>query len=420
LCLFSVGKKSGVIVTQTETKVAVDTVKKHSIIETVSASGKIQPEVEVKISSDVSGEIVGLYVKEGQKVSKGDLLIKIKPDIYISLYERTQAALNTSRANLANAKSRLVQAEAQFKQTEAAFKRNSTLYKDKVISQSEFELSESQFKVSKAEVEAAQESVKAAEFNVASAKASVKEAQDNLNRTTISAPVDGIIYSLKVEMGERVVGTSQMQGTEMLRIANLNAMEVNVDVNENDISRVSLGDTAEIEVDAYPNKKFKGVVSEIANSASLLGSSIDQVTNFVVKIKVLENAYSSLVNETNPYPLRPGLSATVEIRTEMVKDIIAIPIQAVTTREDEEKDTEKSKSKAADLNEVVFILEGDLVHIQKVKTGIQDQSFIHVKSGLEEGQQIVIAPYTAISTLLKEASKVKVVDKDKLFTNNKD
>jgi HlyD family secretion protein len=422
-----IGKKAGWFGGEGKIKVAVEKITKRTIIETVSASGKIQPEVEVKISPDVSGEIVQLTVKEGDKVRKGQLLCKIRPDVYESYLDRANAALNNSKASLANA-------EARFLQADLSFKRNQKLYVDKVISDAEFESARSSYQVARAEVDAAK-------FNVKSAEASVKESKDNLVKTTIFSPVDGTVSKLNVESGERVVGTTQMAGTEIMRIANLSSMEVSVDVNENDINRLSLGDTATIEVDAFLDKKFKGIVTEIANSASIVGTSADQVTNFPVKIRILPESYGDVkIKDSNlPSPFRPGLSATVEIMTERLSNIITVPIQAVTTREDsveekktkrggppEEKkdegekkkknDEEKSKDETA---EYVFIFDKDKAKKVKVTTGIQDDMYIEIKSGLKENEEVITAPYLAISKRLKDGATVQKVDKDELFKEEK-
>ncbi|HAN77571.1 MAG TPA: efflux transporter periplasmic adaptor subunit, partial [Bacteroidales bacterium] len=288
-------KKTGKIGQAPGTDVAVDSVSVRTITETITANGKVQPETEVKISADVSGEIVELHVIEGQDVKEGQLLLKIKPDIYISALERVEAALNSSHSNLANAKARLAQVKAQFVQTDLSYKRNKQLFDQGAISKAEFENISAQFEVAKAEVEAATQSVKAAEYQVKSAEASLKEARENLQKTTIYAPVSGTVSRLNVEKGERVVGTIQMTGTEIMRIANLNLMEVKVDVNENDIINVSINDTALIEVDAYLGQKFKGLVREVANSANTTGLSADQVTNFEVKIRILPGSYKHLI-----------------------------------------------------------------------------------------------------------------------------
>lgn len=413
-----IGKKAGWFGGAGVVKVAVEKVKKGTITETVSASGKIQPEVEVKISPDVSGEIIALYVKEGDHVKKGQLLLKIRPDIYESYLDRATAALNTSKANLANAQARLVQVELSFKRSEK-------LHKDKVISDSEYETAKSSYEVARADVQAAV-------FNVKSAEASVKESNDNLVKTTIFSPVDGTVSKLNVEAGERVVGTTQMAGTEMMRIANLNSMEVSVDVNENDINRLSLGDTAVIEVDAFIDKKFMGVVTEIANSASVVGTSADQVTNFPVKIRILPESYANMVTKDKnlPSPFRPGLSATVEIQTEKTSNIWVIPIQAVTTRTDTAdnkasgdtgkpagKEDAKKKEDASqeEAKEYVFVLDNGKVKKVAVKTGIQDDMNIEIKSGLKGDEEVVIAPYLAVSKTLKDGSAVQKVNKEELF-----
>lgn len=400
------------------TKVTVETeqLQKRTIVETVSANGKVQPEVEVKISADVSGEIVELHVKEGDEVKKGDLLVKINPDIYISMKERAVAALNTAKANLANAKARLSQVKAQFINTSASFTRNQSLIKEGAISPSEFDAAQAAHEVAKAEVEAAQQSVLASDYNVKSAGASLKEAGDNLLKTTIFAPMSGTVSMLAVEAGERVVGTSQMAGTEMMRIANLKEMEVNVDVNENDIVRLSLGDTTDIEVDAYTDRKFKGIVTQIANSAKTLGLSADQVTNFEVKIRVLRSSYEDLLNKEKLHlsPFRPGMSATVEIQTNTVYNVLSAPIQAVTTREDtvetnlaKIKTGEKGKTDPV-MQECIFVCDNGVAKLQKVKTGIQDNKYIEIISGLGEKQEVITGPYSAVSKELDEGDMVEI------------
>ncbi len=362
-----------------EDPITVKTVKteKRDIIETVSASGKIQPETEVKISPDVSGEIVSLYVMEGDKVQKGDLLLKIKPDTYQSMLERSQASLNTS-------KSALEKAIAQLSESESNFNRNKILFDNGTISKSEFEKIEASYKV-------AVLSVEDGEYMVSSAQASLREARENLNKTNIYAPIGGTISRLNVELGERVVGTAQMAGTELLRLANLKLMEVAVEVNENDINSVSLNDTALIEVDAYLGNVYKGIVSEIANSANVMGVSADQVTNFEVKVRILDEV-----------SFRPGMTATVDIQTERAYGVLTLPIQAVTTREDTANPAEKM--------ECVFALEDNSANILKVTTGIQDDEYIQILSGLEEDQEIISGPYSAVSRTLEDGSFVDSED----------
>lgn len=426
-----VANKMGWIGKSKTTQVAVTKVEQKSIIETVSASGKIQPEIEVKLSPEVSGEIVELNVKEGDVVKKGQLLCKIKPDILASGYERTVASYNAQKATVASSQQQLIQSEANFKNIEARYKRNESLFKDKVISASEFDAARAEYLSAKANLESARQSVVGAKFGLQQSGAVVKEAGDNLARTNIYAPVDGIVSKLSIEKGERVVGTAQMSGTEIMTIANLNSMEVNVDVNENDINRLSLGDTAVIEVDAFLDKKFKGIVTEIASSANVVGTSADQVTNFAVKVRILAESYGDLGGKDGKSsPFRPGLSATVDIQTERTAGLI-VPIQSVTIREDEKaKDAvedkapnaasdekkEKAKPKA---KEYVFIVEAGKVKQVQVTTGIQDDLNIIILSGLKAGQEVVSAPYAAISKTLKDKMEVEVVDKTKLFTTDK-
>lgn len=443
IILLAIGKKAGWLGGSNTEKVAIEKAEKRSIVETVSASGKIQPEVEVKISPDVSGEVVELLVKEGDKVKKGDLLAKINPDIYVSSLDRMIATLNAQKASESNAKARVSQVRAQFINAQSSFERNETLFKENAISQSEYDAAKSAYEVAREEVTAAEESVKAAQYTVRSYQASVKEAGDNLKKTSIYAPVDGTISLLNIEKGERVVGTSQFAGTEIMRIANLNEMEVEVSVNENDIVRVTLGDTALVEVDAYLNRKFKGIVTEIANSASVTGVTTDQVTNFDVKIRILRDSYEDLIPKDKPNlsPFRPGMSATVDIQTETQQNVLSIPIQSVTTREDTLKDKMAEKKKEEDqpvktdgdrqvivvkdkkgevVEEFVFIYREGKVVMQKVKTGIQDNTYIQILEGLKEGDEVVSAPYTAITRKLKDGDKVEKVDKKELFTGKEE
>jgi HlyD family secretion protein len=399
-----------------EKSVTIEQAEKRTITETVSANGKVQPVTEVKISSDVSGEIVELLVKEGDVVLKGDLLAKINRDIYLSNVERMVAALNTSKANYANSKARVSQSKAQFINADASFKRNDRLFKDGAISQSEFDAALSAFEVARAEVEASEQGVIAAEFNVKSAEASVKEANDNLIRTNIYAPVGGTISMLNVSKGERVVGTLQMAGTEMLRIANLDEMEVKVDVNENDIVRISLGDTALVEVDAYKNRKFKGLVTQIANSAKVLGVNADQVTNFEVKVRILSSSYADLINPLKPHlsPFRPGMSATVEIQTKTARNVVSVPIQSVSTRQDTEATNaakltaDKNEKPEPVMNECVFIYKDGKAELRQVKTGVQDSKFIEIISGLDGTEKVITGPYYVVSKDLKNNDAVIV------------
>ncbi|MFN8166157.1 MAG: efflux RND transporter periplasmic adaptor subunit [Bacteroidia bacterium] len=446
IILFAIiGKKAGWIGGVETTKVAVEKAKKRDLVEIVSASGKIEPEVEVKISPDVSGEIVELNIKEGDRVKKGDLLVKILPDIYQSYLDRAVAALNSSKANLESSRSRLIQAQSQLEKARLTYDRNQKLFNEKLISASDWEAVKSAYEVAKAEVDASQQSVSSSDFNVRSSEASVKEAQDNLRKTSIFAPVDGTVAKLNVEKGERVVGTSQMAGTEMLTLANLNEMEVNVDVNENDIVRVHNGDTAIIEVDAYLGKKFKGVVTEVANSANISGTSVDQVTNFTVKVRVLRESYEMLADKEHPERsvFNPGMSATVDIRTRKANDVLSVPILAVTTRDTTAKDmfgTKKSsdntemedqskievkdekESSSSDEKkdiECVFVVVDGKAKLVPVTTGIQDNNYFEIKSGLKEGDVVVSYPFSTISKTLKDKDAVQIVKKDELYNKEK-
>ncbi|MCW8311818.1 efflux RND transporter periplasmic adaptor subunit [Sphingobacterium thalpophilum] len=410
-----IGFKAGWFGNGEVTKVAVDVVKEMEVDELVSASGKIQPEIEVKLSSEVSGEVVELTIKEGDFVKKGQVLCRIKPDILQSGYDRSVAALNSQRANLAAAQQQLKQQEENFKNIEATFKRNQELFQKRVISAAEMDKSSSEYYSTLAAIQAQRETVRSTRYGIEQSQASVKEAQDNLNRTTIYAPTDGIISLLSIEQGERVVGTAQMAGTEIMRIANMSSMEVNVDVNENDINNVRVGNQAEIEVDAFQDRKFKGVVTEIASSSKNIAtttaatSSTDQVTNFNVKVRISPESYQDLMKENIASPFKPGLSATVQIFTKHDKGMV-VPIQSVTVRSDDKDSTTVNKK----IQEFVFVLKGDTVKQTLVKTGIQDDKNIIVLSGLKKGDEVVSRPFDAISKTLKNGSKVQKVDKSVL------
>lgn len=426
------------------TKIAVEKATKRNVVETVSANGKIQPEVEVKISSDVSGEIVELFVKEGDQVKKGDLLCRINPLIYESNSSRMVATLNGAKANLSNSKARLEQIKAAFVNAEASFNRNKKLFDQGAISQSDFDAAKAAYEGAKADVKGAEDNVDASAFNVKSTEASLKEANDNLAKTNIYSPVNGTVSKLNKEKGERVVGTAQMEGTEIMRLANLNEMEVSVEVNENDIVRVHNGDTSSIEVDAYLGRKFKGVVTEIANSANTTGVTAEQVTNFVVKIRILQESYMDLLTANNNIaPFRPGMSATVDVQTKKVNNVIAVPIQSVTTRNDSTEYNLQNKGKEKGGDEDVVVTNDnekkqnndDLIKIQEcvfvynaaegkvkmvpVKTGIQDNNYIEILTGVKEGDEIVSAPYSAIAKELKDGDVVNKVDKAELFSVTK-
>jgi HlyD family secretion protein len=395
------------------TEVETAKVDEITIVETVSATGKIQPEIEVKISSEVSGEIIALPVKEGQIVKKGDLLVKINPDLYTSGYNRTISNLSGSKAGLS-------QADASFKEAKASYDRSKTLFDKGIISRSDWDKAIATFEGAKANKESAY-------YNVQSANATVMEAKDNLGRTTIYAPADGTISSLGVELGERVLGTQQMTGTEILRVANLNNMEVEVDVNENDIVKISIGDSTKIQVDAYLKKEFKGIVTSISNSAST-ATTADQVTNFKVKIRILKESYQDLL-EGKPVtysPFRPGMTATVDIITKRRENVIGVPISSVVVKSDtaatkkyEVKDEPEDKKVVAKTDkkfECVFVKDGAKAKIRIVKTGIQDDTNIEIISGLRKGDIVITGPYTTVTKDLNSGDKVKAkstTDKDK-------
>jgi HlyD family secretion protein len=392
-------------------EVEVAKVDEITIIETVSATGKIQPEIEVKVSSQVSGEIIALPVKEGQIVKKGDLLVKINPDIYTS-------GLNRTVSNYAGTKAGLSQADASFKEAQASYERSKSLFEKGIISRADWDKAIAAFEVAKANKQSAY-------YNVQSANASVVEAKDNLGRTTIYAPADGTISALNVELGEKILGTQQMAGTELLRVANLNNMEVEVDVNENDIVKVNIGDETNIQVDAYLKKEFKGVVTSISNSAST-GTTADQVTNFKVKVRILKESYQDLL-EGKPAtysPFRPGMTATVDIITKRKEKIIGVPISAVVVKsdtlpksildvpeDDEAAKTEKVKSKSDKKLECVFVKVKDKARIRVVKTGIQDDTNIEILTGLKKGDEVIIGPYNTVSKDLNSGDKVKLKSK---------
>lgn len=409
-------KKKGVIGTNDDSKV-VETSKVESmtIIETVSATGKIQPEIEVKISSEVSGEVIALNVKEGQQVKKGDLLVKINPDIYESGVNRTVASLSTTKAGLN-------QADAQVKEAKANYDRNKKLFDKGVISKAEWDRIVSTYEVATAAKQSAY-------YQMKSASANVTEANDNLKRTSIFAPADGTISKLDVELGERVMGTQGMASTELMRIANLNNMEVEVDVNENDIVKVSIGDSAKVEVDAYLKRKFQGVVTSISNSATS-ATTADQVTNFKVKVRLSKESYQDLVvgKPANYSPFRPGMTATVDIVTKRSINVLGVPIGAVVIKEDTtatkkdiiaelEKEEAKEKGKSIKKDEkfeCVFVKVGDKAKLKVVKTGIQDDTNIEILSGLKKGDEIIVGPYSMVSKELLPNDKVRVeTQKDK-------
>ncbi|MDN4166657.1 efflux RND transporter periplasmic adaptor subunit [Cytophagales bacterium LB-30] len=423
IALAIIGKSAGWIGKPKQLEVELGSTKRVDITEKVSASGTVQPVTEVKISPDVSGEIMELTVEEGDSVSKGEFLIRIRPDNYESALSRVQANLNQQSANYADAKARLSSSEAQLVRSELEYNRSKKLYEEKVISDADWEQIQANYKVAKQNVESAKQSVEAGRFLVISAEATVREAKENLRLTTINSPVSGTVSKLNVEKGERVVGTSQMQGTEMLRIADLREMEVRVDVNENDIIRVSVGDTAIIDVDSYTymDKKFKGIVTAIANTAKDK-TSPDAVTEFEVKIKILSSSYQDLLKGKKMVsPFRPGMTASVEIITNRRSQVLAVPLSAVTTRNPEEEKEggkrsrrsegategdDKKVNKKNENKEVVFVNKEGKAEMRLVKTGISDYENIEILEGLSDGEEIVTGPFIVISKRIKDGEMI--------------
>ena len=397
--LLIVGKKAGWFGKSGNYKeVEVSKIAPIDIMETVAATGKIQPEVEVMLSSEVSGEIIELPVKEGQQVEKGDLLVRINPDLI-------QSALTQAQAGLQNARAQLAQATASLKNAELNYNRSKSLFEKGVISKSEWDRAVTDYEVAQANKESAY-------YNVQSAAANVKQTSDNLTRTSIYAPMTGTISKLSVELGERVVGTAQMAGTEIVRVANLSNMEVEVDVNENDIVKVQIGDSTNVEVDAYLKREFKGIVTEIANSAETALSS-DQVTNFKVKVRILADSYKDLTEGKPEYysPFRPGMTATVDIITEKKQNVIGVPISAVVIKTDTSSTKKVGVKETANSDEkfeCVFVMDGDEANLRVITTGIQDDSKIEITSGLSDGETVITGPYNTVTKTLKNGDKVTV------------
>lgn len=437
LAFFLVGKKMGWIMAVKPIEVEFVIVTKSNLVETVSASGKIQPEVEVKITPDVPGEIIALYVKEGDSVQKGKLLLKIQPENYTSVVDRFRAGVDQSKASSEQSKSSIARAESQLLRSQMDYNRQKKLLEEKVISQSDFETSEANMKIARQDLEATKASFRASEFGIKSADAALKDAVENLRKTNIYAPMTGIVSKLAIELGERVVGTSQMAGTELMRIANLNNMEVRVNVNENDIIRVAKNDTVLVDVDSYSasGKKFKGIVTQIANTANGAGgalgaassNSTESVTEFEVRIKILPSSYKDLIGikTGSRYPFKPGMTATVEIVTDTKENIIAVPISAVTTRiKGSEKVTNKKEDTPSEESigfvkmndvgkkekpkEIVFVNEKGIAKKREVKTGITDTvaGTIEIVSGLKPGEEIISGPFLEVSKKLKDGDKI--------------
>lgn len=410
-------------------KVTTEKVQYRNIMETVSADGNIQPTTIVKISPDVPGEIVELPVLEGQRVKQGDLLAKIFPDNYRSAVDQAEATFNSSKAAVSNAQAQLISAQGQEENQKTIYERNKKLFEQGAIAQADIDASKASYETAEANLKSAKDNIDADNYNAQSAEATLKQAQDNLIKTSVLSPIDGVIVGLLVKQGERVVGTAQMAGTEMMSVADLSNMEADVSVNENDIVNVKVGDTALIEVDAFINRKFKGVVSNVSNSASVstnASSSVDQVTNFTVKIHILPSSYTDLMPPgTNDSPFKPGMSATANIEVKTGKHLLALPIGAVTTRKGKglASDTGSAKNKTKgqvvaqdSAHECVFLYQNGKCKMVKVTTGIQDDNYIEIKSGLKEGDEIISGPYTAVSQGLFDGSTVNKVDKSELFS----
>lgn len=428
-------KKAGIIGKEEGTLVTAEAVQLRTITESVNASGKVYPEIEVKVSPDISGEIVNLFVEEGDKVTKGQVLAKIYADIYSSQRDQVTASVNQVKAQYENVKAALSGLKTAYDNTKSTNERYKKLFADKIVSRAEYEQTEQAFRTAESAYNSAKESIKSGEAQIQGVRAQLARAEKDLARTTITSPMDGIISLMNVKKGERVVGTAQMAGTEMMRVADMKSIEVRVDVGENDITKVKIGDTALVEVDAYNNRKFKGIVYKVANpvtSAAGLSASTE-VANYKVHIRLLPDSYADLAKDNNIFPFRPGMTASADIQTKSKVNVVTVPLNAVTTRDKdgEGKDTKvsnKTDTKNAepakanddeDVSEVVFVLQKDnKVKLVKVKTDIQDLNYIEV-AGVKVGDQIITGPYSVVSKTLKDGMLVKVVTKEKLFEEKK-
>lgn len=419
---------------KTGTKVTAEKAQKRTIIETVNASGKVYPEVEVKISPDISGEIVELNVQEGDSVKRGQVLARIYADIYSSQRDEAAARVTQSQATVANSEASINALKAQLDQAKLTYDRYKGLHDEKVISDAEFEQYETQYRTAQSQYNAAQQNIRSLRAATQSTRTSLEAANKNLSRTLLVSPMNGVISSLSVKKGERVAGNSFALGTEMMRVAEMDVMEVRVDVGENDIVKVNIGDSADVEVEAYNNRKFKGVVTQIASSTKTAQTATGDVTNYEVRIRIDPSSYSDLVDPSKPkkFPFRPGMNASADIKTKRKDNVVSVPIASVAARvkgsdksvADEKKEKEKSKDPNAeevnvsgdDLEEVVFIIKQDgTVEKRIVTTGIQDVNYIEITTGLKEGEQIVTAPFDAVNKTMKSGDKVNIVPKDKLF-----
>lgn len=431
LVLMVVLSKTGAFGKDEGLKVTAEKVQKRTITEIVNASGKIYPEIEVKISPDISGEITELNVQEGDSVKKGQVLARIYADIYNIQRNQAASGVEQTQAQVANSQAAIDALKAQMEQAQRTFDRQKKLFDDKVISKSEFEIADANLKSSTANYNAAKQGIRGGEASVQSARASLEKANKDLSRTAVIATMDGVVSLLNVKQGERVVGSNLMSGTEMLRIADMSKIEIRVDVGENDVPKVKLGDSANIEVDAYSNRKFKGIVTQIASSnngaaAQTALSTTSDVTQYKVYIRLLPESYKDLIGKGS-FPFRPGMSANADIQTKTHVNVLSVPINAVTTREkNDSTKTDKKKDESNvntttstgddDLDVVVFVIDKEgKVSKQKVKTDIQDINYIEISEGLKDGQEVVTGPYDLVSKTLKDGKKVKVIDKKDLF-----
>jgi HlyD family secretion protein len=446
IALLVILKKAGLLGKDQGTKVTAEKVMRRTIVETVNASGKVYPEIEVKMSPDISGEIVELNVAEGDSVKKGQVLAKIYGDIYATQRDQAAAIVNQQQAQLANSEASIGAMQAQLDQAKKTYDMQKQLYDGKVISANEFNTADAAYKSALANFSAAKQAINASQAGVESAKAGLAKANKDISLATLVSPMDGVVDLLNVKKGERVVGSSMMAGTEMMRIADLSKIEIRVDVGENDIPKVHLGDTATIEVDAYNDRKFTGIVTQIASSNNGAASQTDNsvststdVTNYKVYIRISRDSYKDLINnsKSKSFPFRPGMSASADIQTKTKTNVLSIPINAVTTREkNDSTGNEQTQIRANannnqasvtnadasnnDLDEVVFVVQPDgSVKKQIVKTGIQDINDIEITAGLKEGDEVVTGPYDVVSKTLKDKDKVKVVPKSELFDKKK-
>ena len=429
-------KKTGVLGKEEGIRVSSEKVQRKTIVETVTASGKVYPEIEVKISPDISGEIVELNVQEGDSVKKGTVLARIYADTYTTQRDQAAANVNIQQATVANANAALESLKAQMEQSRKTFDMQKELYDQKVISKNEFNMAEASMRTAQANYNAAQQSIRGSKASVQGARAGLEKANKDLSRAAVVSPMDGVVSLLNVKKGERVVGNSMMAGTEMMRIADLNRIEVRVDVGENDIPKVHFGDSVDVEVEAYNNRKFKGTVTQIASSnngaANALASGGTDVTNYKVYIRLIPESYKDLIDPSRPksFPFRPGMSASADIKTKTHANVMAVPINAVTTREkidssisktsgkeiNKKSGTGSSQSNNNDLEVIVYVLDAEnKVKRQTVRTDIQDINYIEILGGIKEGDEVITGPYEVVSKTLKDGDKVKVVPKDQLF-----